>query len=93
MHASTGAPAQDRVIMSRGVGGFVTWDVQIEGAIEAMEGAIALEQCMQYDRLCDLVHRAPGSGSLWRSRDGYVYETAWNLGELHSRGIDVAWDW
>jgi outer membrane receptor protein involved in Fe transport len=69
------------------------WDVQIEGAIETMEGAIALEQCLQYDRLCDLVHRAPGSGSLWRSRDGYVYGIAWNLGELHSRGVDVAWDW
>jgi outer membrane receptor protein involved in Fe transport len=69
------------------------WDVQIEGAIESIEPAIALEQCLQYDRLCDLVHRAPGSGLLWRTEEGYVYGIAWNLGETHARGIDVAWNW
>ena len=69
------------------------WDINIKGAIGFMYPAIALEQCLQYDRLCDLVHRAPGSGSLWRNRDGYVYGTPWNLSELHWRGVDVAWNW
>jgi outer membrane receptor protein involved in Fe transport len=69
------------------------WDIQIEGAIDWLEPAIALDQCLLHDRLCDLVNRAPGNGSLWRSDDGYVYGITWNLGELHSQGIDVAWTW
>jgi len=69
------------------------WDIRIKNAIEEMDPAIALDQCALNGNLCDLIHRAPGSGSLWRSRDGYIYGIAWNLGELHYRGIDVAWNW
>jgi len=69
------------------------WDIRIEGAIDNMPPQTALNQCALYGNLCDLVHRAPGSGSLWRSIDGYVYGIAWNLGELNYRGIDVAWNW
>jgi outer membrane receptor protein involved in Fe transport len=72
---------------------FDYWDIRIEDAIEHMEPATALDQCALYGNLCELVHRAPGSGSLWRSDDGYVYGIAWNLGELHYRGIDTAWNW
>ena len=69
------------------------WDIQIEDAIEGIWPGVALEQCLQFGRLCDLVKRAPGSGSLWRSPDGYIYAVSWNLGELHSRGVDAAWNW
>jgi len=72
---------------------FDYWDIQIEDAIEYMEPAIALDQCALNGDLCDLVHRAPGSGSLWRSDDGYVYGIGWNVGEIHYRGIDAAWSW
>ncbi|MCW8924699.1 MAG: TonB-dependent receptor [Xanthomonadales bacterium] len=69
------------------------WDIRVEDVIECMEPAIALEQCALYDRLCDLVHRAPGSGSLWRSDDGYVVGIDWNLGDAHYRGVDTVWTW
>jgi len=69
------------------------WDIRIEDAIETMEPATALSQCALYGNLCELVHRAPGSGSLWRSDDGYIYGIDWNLGEINYRGIDVAWSW
>jgi len=71
---------------------FDYWDIKMEGRIETMEPALALDQCALYDRLCDLVHRAP-NGTLWRSDESYVKGIDWNLGGSHARGIDMAWNW
>ena len=69
------------------------WDIRVKDAIEDMDPQTALAQCGLYGNLCELIHRAPGSGSLWLGDDGYVYAVKWNLGELHYRGIDMAWNW
>ncbi len=68
------------------------WDIKIEGVIEEMEPLVALNQCALNGHLCDLIQRGPG-GSLWRGDDSFVYAINWNLGDQHSTGIDVAWDW
>ncbi len=68
------------------------WDIRIEGKIANMSTGIALDQCALYDRLCELVVRGP-TGSLWRNKEGYVKGILWNLGESHSRGIDLSWNW
>jgi outer membrane receptor protein involved in Fe transport len=43
--------------------------------------------------LCSLIHRAPETGSLWLSNQGYVTDISENTAELHTRGLDVAADW
>jgi len=68
------------------------WDIRIEGVIENMDPRVALNQCALDGQLCELIHRGP-SGALWLGNDSYVIAIDWNLGEQHSRGIDVAWDW
>jgi outer membrane receptor protein involved in Fe transport len=42
---------------------------------------------------CSLVHRAPGSGSLWISPLGYVQDTLQNLGFLKTDGVDFTFDY
>jgi outer membrane receptor protein involved in Fe transport len=42
---------------------------------------------------CSLVHRAPGSGSLWISPQGYVQDTLQNLGFLKTDGVDFTFDY
>lgn len=68
------------------------WDIRIEDVIEAMQPHVALYQCALQGHVCELIRRGP-DGSLWRSNDAYVIGTNWNLGDLHSTGIDVAWAW
>lgn len=71
---------------------FDYWDIKIKGRIEDMDPGVAFNQCALYDRLCQLVQRAP-NGSLWRNEQGYLKGIAWNLGGSHSRGVDMAWTW
>jgi len=68
------------------------WDIRIKDVIEGMDTNVILDQCALSEQLCDLVHRGP-SGALWLGKDAYLIGINWNLGEQHSTGIDVAWDW
>lgn len=68
------------------------WDIQIDGVISQIHPEVTLESCALRGYLCDLIQRGP-NGSLWRTNDGYVVNTEWNLGGWHWRGVDVAWDW
>ena len=43
--------------------------------------------------LCDLVHRAPGTGSLWQSFSGFIVDTVQNLGSLKTSGVDFTFDY
>ncbi|MGA0604803.1 TonB-dependent receptor domain-containing protein [Phenylobacterium sp. VNQ135] len=38
--------------------------------------------------LCSLIHRAPGTGSLWLGSNGYIVDTTFNTGKLEVEGID-----
>ena len=67
------------------------FNIAIEGAIQGIGADTILEQC---DRdtadefFCSLVVR-DGSGSLWRSSNGYVIDLSQNIGSLNTSGIDV----
>ena len=37
---------------------------------------------------CGLIHRAPGTGSLWLSPNGFVVDTTFNTGGLEVEGVD-----
>jgi len=68
------------------------WDIRIEGVIEGIQPHVALYQCAQKGLLCDLVRRGP-AGTLWKTNESYVIATYWNLGDMHSKGVDAAWAW
>jgi outer membrane receptor protein involved in Fe transport len=67
------------------------FNIKVEGAIQGIGADTILEQC---DRdtadpfFCGLVVR-DGSGSLWRSSNGYVEDLSQNIGKLATSGIDV----
>lgn len=67
------------------------FNIKIEGAIQGIGADTILEQC---DRdtadpfFCGLVNR-DGSGSLWRTSNGFVTNLSQNIGELATSGIDV----
>jgi outer membrane receptor protein involved in Fe transport len=42
---------------------------------------------------CSLIHRAPGSGSLWIGQSGYIIDTLQNLGYLKTDGVDFTFDY
>jgi outer membrane receptor protein involved in Fe transport len=42
---------------------------------------------------CSLIHRQPGTGSLWLNTSGYIIDTLQNLGFLKTSGIDFAYDY
>lgn len=71
------------------------FDADITGAIGSIGADIIVEQCLQTGEpaLCQLIHRAPGTGSLWLSNQGYVSNISENTAELRVRGIDVAANW
>ena len=48
-----------------------------------------MAQCINAGQLCDLIHRAPGNGSLWLSPAGYIESTTLNVGALRTSGIDL----
>jgi iron complex outermembrane receptor protein len=65
------------------------WKIEIDKVIDRIGSALILDMCGLEGRLCNYVVRAP-SGSLWQSKDGYVYDIMWNLGKQESAGLDFA---
>ncbi|PZU17954.1 MAG: TonB-dependent receptor [Citromicrobium sp.] len=67
------------------------FDIVVEGAIQGIGADTILEQCSRTVAdpfFCGLVQR-DGSGSLWRSSNGYVTDLSQNIGKLATSGIDV----
>ena len=73
------------------------FDIKVEDFIGGVGADLAINQCVQSGDpfFCSLVHRAPGSGSLW-SNQGWIVDTNLNTGSLQTKGIDTeinyAWD-
>ncbi len=42
---------------------------------------------------CSLIHRQPGTGSLWLNNQGYIIDTLQNLGFLKTSGVDFTFDY
>jgi iron complex outermembrane receptor protein len=67
------------------------FDIRVDDVITAFQPDVTIEQCLQTGNsfLCSLVHRAPGTGSLWISNAGYVSDVVQNAASLETRGVDV----
>jgi outer membrane receptor protein involved in Fe transport len=70
----------------------VDWfNIDLKDRIGQIGQDTTLERCANSGDpfYCDLINRAPGTGSLWLSQNGYVVDTTFNTGGLEVEGIDV----
>ncbi|WP_374470951.1 TonB-dependent receptor plug domain-containing protein [Phenylobacterium sp.] len=70
----------------------VDWyNIKLKDRIGQIGQDVTLERCaLTGDAFfCGLINRAPGTGSLWLSQNGYVTDTTFNTGGLEVEGIDV----
>jgi outer membrane receptor protein involved in Fe transport len=68
----------------------VDWfDIDIANAIQGIGADNIINTCLQTAQLCNLIQRAPGSGSLWATPNGFIVDTTQNIGGVSTRGIDV----
>jgi iron complex outermembrane receptor protein len=66
------------------------WNISIEDTIDTIGAELTVNMCAADGALCDLIHRAPGSYSLWLTEDGYVEDTYQNIGKQDYEGLDFA---
>jgi outer membrane receptor protein involved in Fe transport len=68
------------------------FDIKVTDVIGTAGADLILTQCLQTGNpfYCGKVVRAPGTGSLWLGSNGYVLDTAFNLGRLQTSGFDLA---
>jgi len=67
------------------------YDIKIKDVISRYGANLIVNQCIDNSNpfFCNLVHR-DGSGSIWLSNNGYVYDQLQNLGYLAEKGVDMA---
>lgn len=65
------------------------WNIDLKDQIGTIPSAQALQQCVTTGAFCNLIHRDPISGSLWRGDNGYVIGTNINIGAQSTDGIDI----
>jgi outer membrane receptor protein involved in Fe transport len=67
------------------------FDITVDDLIGAVGPDLAISQCLSTADpfFCGLIHRAPGSGSLWLGSQGYIIDTTLNTGSLQTKGIDA----
>jgi len=66
------------------------WDIKVSKVIGTIGADVTLQRCLTSGdpTFCSLIHRAPGTGSLWLTPSGFVSDTNFNLGSIETRGID-----
>ena len=66
--------------------------IDVKGAVSPIGEDTTLEQCAETNNplYCSLIHRAPGTGSLWLGTNGYVVDTEQNIATYETSGIDFA---
>lgn len=83
------------VLQPRFLPGFsasVDWfNIKVKDAIQGIGADTIVTQCTNTSDpfFCNLIHR-DASGSLWRTSNGYVVDTAQNIGYASTKGIDVS---
>ena len=70
------------------------FDIKVKNVLGAIGADQIVEQCLSTgdDFFCRLIHRAPGTGSLWLG-DGYVSDIMENTASMRARGVDVELDY
>jgi iron complex outermembrane receptor protein len=71
------------------------FNIKITNVIAQYGETSILDECGETGiaTYCNLIHRAPGTGSLWLSTAGYVVDTLQNLGSLKTSGVDFTFDY
>ena len=66
------------------------FDIKIKNDITTYGANLIVDQCVYQDnpQFCAMVHRDPGTGSLWFSTTGYIDDPLENLGYQWTRGVD-----
>jgi outer membrane receptor protein involved in Fe transport len=64
------------------------WQIKLDNAISIVPSDLALDQCLNANSLCNLIHRDPGTGSLWLNQ-GFVTGTNVNLSKIKTSGVDI----
>jgi iron complex outermembrane receptor protein len=70
----------------------VDWyNIEVTKRIGQIGQDVTLERCAETGDafFCGLIQRAPGTGSLWLSNNGYIVDTTFNTGGLEVEGVDV----
>ncbi|HZF25633.1 MAG TPA: TonB-dependent receptor [Steroidobacteraceae bacterium] len=73
------------------------YDIKVENLIGSVGADLILNNCISGDLTqCGLVHRSPGSGSLWLGNQGFIDDPIINTGSTQTKGIDTeinyTWD-
>ena len=68
------------------------FNIKVKGAIGTVGAQVVLNQCLASGNptFCSLVQRDPTNGSLFLGTVGQVVNTTINVGQLQTRGVDVA---
>ena len=66
------------------------FDIKIKNDITTYGANLILDQCVNNNvqQFCSMVHRDPGTGSLWFTPSGYIDDPLENLGYQWTRGVD-----
>jgi iron complex outermembrane receptor protein len=64
--------------------------IRIRDAIVPLTSNTITNNCGNNNVGCDLIHRGPGTGSLWFNNADYVTAIEQNIGTISTKGIDVA---
>ena len=65
------------------------YDINVENVIQQIGGSNILNQCANSGVLCNLINRAPSTGTLWATTNGFIDDTLVNVGDLKERGVDL----
>ena len=68
------------------------YDIKIKNTIESLSSNTVITNCATSGdpKLCGLIHRGAGTGSLWFNNNDFVTATEINIGTVSTKGIDVA---
>ncbi|HEY5072427.1 MAG TPA: TonB-dependent receptor [Caulobacteraceae bacterium] len=69
------------------------FNVKITNVIQSVGADNILNNCATAGLFCNLVHRAPVTGSLWLGTNGFITDTTQNLGFLKTSGVDFGADY
>jgi outer membrane receptor protein involved in Fe transport len=67
------------------------YNIKVEDLIDSVGADVILNNCLNTGaaEFCDLVHRAPGSASLWLGNQGFIDDPIINTGSLQIKGVDT----
>lgn len=69
------------------------YTITVNGFIGVIGADNILNTCYANGALCNLINRAPGTGSLFLGQSGFVIDTTQNTGSLTTKGIDISLDY